>query len=182
MHLTAIRDHRSQRISSYLPPHRRGLRISSLPAAPMASRKLEVATGDAGVTLKDSHARSQWRPLPLLALLVTLTLAFSQTMRYQLILQLAKTSLIPSSLLTLDDRVDRLMTRTPLIGEWNLPRVTQDRPVSSRSEVRSAKNPCLPDGHIDLAERLRSVYSNHIYAPDFKSKFETGGLTEHVDI
>ncbi|KAJ9631192.1 hypothetical protein H2204_008277 [Knufia peltigerae] len=60
--------------------------------------------------------------------------------------------LIPSSLLTIDQRVDKIMARTPMM-----------------------------DGHIDLAERLRSVYSNHIYHPDFRSKFEHGGSIGYID-
>ncbi|KAF1355271.1 putative dipeptidase [Delphinella strobiligena] len=38
------------------------------------------------------------------------------------------------------------------------------------------------DGHNDLMILLRYYQGNHIYTPDFKDKFENGGMTGHVDL
>lgn len=40
----------------------------------------------------------------------------------------------------------------------------------------------LPDGHNDLLITIRQVYKNHIYSPDFTSKFQNGGFVSHVDL
>lgn len=39
-----------------------------------------------------------------------------------------------------------------------------------------------PDGHDDLAEKVRSIFRNHIYTPDFRTRFEDGGMPGHLDI
>ena len=38
------------------------------------------------------------------------------------------------------------------------------------------------DGHNDLPILLRFAYNNHIYSDEFKTLFEQGGLTGHVDL
>ncbi|KAH8804557.1 membrane dipeptidase-domain-containing protein [Xylogone sp. PMI_703] len=58
-----------------------------------------------------------------------------------------------SSHRTIEQRVDQILENTPLI-----------------------------DGHNDLAILLRFAYNNHIYSDEFKTLFEEGGLTGHVDL
>ena len=40
----------------------------------------------------------------------------------------------------------------------------------------------LSDGHNDLLILLRFLNGNHIYTPEFKDKFENGGMKGHVDL
>ncbi|KAI4161840.1 MAG: hypothetical protein LQ342_004531 [Letrouitia transgressa] len=40
----------------------------------------------------------------------------------------------------------------------------------------------MPDGHDDLAIKIRSIYHNNIYNPNFRDLFENGGLRFHVDL
>ncbi|CAD6445745.1 1d041f54-115d-4e15-90a1-b00bd05db96a [Sclerotinia trifoliorum] len=54
---------------------------------------------------------------------------------------------------TVEQRVDRILTETPLI-----------------------------DGHNDLAIFIRSVYKNRIYDESFTNVFENGGMPYHVDL
>ncbi|PQE17832.1 membrane dipeptidase protein [Rutstroemia sp. NJR-2017a WRK4] len=55
--------------------------------------------------------------------------------------------------LSVQERVNRILTDTPLI-----------------------------DGHNDLAILIRFAYNNHIYDDKFKNLFENGGMTGHVDL
>ncbi|PWY65702.1 hypothetical protein BO70DRAFT_324537 [Aspergillus heteromorphus CBS 117.55] len=55
--------------------------------------------------------------------------------------------------LTLQQRVDKILSETPLI-----------------------------DGHDDLPIFIRSLFHNHIYGDDFKVPFTEGGLKGHVDL
>ncbi|KIW45639.1 uncharacterized protein PV06_04012 [Exophiala oligosperma] len=117
----------------------------------MASEKTR-ASSSAGSETEAMVPAMRWRRIALLAVVLTLALAFKQKGLDRASLQSTIMPLIPSSLLTIDQRVDKIMARTPMM-----------------------------DGHIDLAERLRSVYSNHIYHPDFRSKFEHGGSIGYID-
>ncbi|KIW92946.1 uncharacterized protein Z519_06795 [Cladophialophora bantiana CBS 173.52] len=98
----------------------------------------------------DRYNRLRWRPLIFLATAVALGIALKDDIhRPDLILL----SLVPSSLLSLDQRVARIMAVTPLM-----------------------------DGHDDLAWSVRSHFHNHIYEPDFSSKFRDGGMPDHSDL
>ncbi|PWY95439.1 hypothetical protein BO94DRAFT_456854 [Aspergillus sclerotioniger CBS 115572] len=55
--------------------------------------------------------------------------------------------------LTLDERVDKILSETPLI-----------------------------DGHDDLPIFIREVFQNHIYSDEFRIPFTEGGLLGHVDL
>lgn len=48
--------------------------------------------------------------------------------------------------------------------------------------VRILTHTPLFDGHNDLAIFIREKYQNKIHTSEFKSKFENGGMEEHVDI
>ncbi|EFX04160.1 microsomal dipeptidase precursor [Grosmannia clavigera kw1407] len=60
---------------------------------------------------------------------------------------------VPLSSLSIADRVDRILSTTPLI-----------------------------DGHNDFAIFIRAAYKNHIYGDDFRKGFEKDGLPQHVDL
>ncbi|EXJ78673.1 membrane dipeptidase [Capronia coronata CBS 617.96] len=62
-------------------------------------------------------------------------------------------SYVPPSLLSLEQRVDRILSRTPLL-----------------------------DGHDDLAEQVRAEFQNQIYTPEFRAKFEQGSMPGHFDL
>ena len=53
--------------------------------------------------------------------------------------------------------------------------------IQARVEKILKETP-LFDGHNDLAIFLRAHYSNKIHTPEFKDKFEKGGMESHVDI
>ncbi|EXJ61020.1 membrane dipeptidase [Cladophialophora yegresii CBS 114405] len=98
----------------------------------------------------DRYKRPRWQPVLLLAAGLVLVLAIRlETYQPHLLLLLVA----PSSILSLDQRVVKIMSLTPLI-----------------------------DGHNDLAERVRFHFHNHIYSSDFRSKFENGGMPEHFDL
>ncbi|KAI9731048.1 MAG: hypothetical protein M1834_005511 [Cirrosporium novae-zelandiae] len=59
----------------------------------------------------------------------------------------------PDSELSIAERVDKILTNTPLI-----------------------------DGHNDLAILIRFLHGNHIYDKNFTGPFENGGLLGHVDL
>ncbi|OAA54270.1 microsomal dipeptidase precursor [Niveomyces insectorum RCEF 264] len=59
----------------------------------------------------------------------------------------------PPAELTIEERVDKILTSTPLI-----------------------------DGHNDFAIAIRWLFNNHINSPDFRKGFETDGLPQHVDL
>ncbi|KIW28927.1 uncharacterized protein PV07_04779 [Cladophialophora immunda] len=99
----------------------------------------------------DRHKRPRWRPLLLLAaVVVAVGVAFKDDLHRP---HLYLLPLIPSSLLSLDQRVARIMAVTPLM-----------------------------DGHDDLAWSVRWHFRNHIYDQDFRSKFEGGGMPDHFDL
>lgn len=54
---------------------------------------------------------------------------------------------------TVEERVDRILTATPLI-----------------------------DGHNDFPILIRALFNNHIYGDDFRNGFERDGLPRHVDL
>ncbi|KAL9120080.1 MAG: hypothetical protein Q9187_003366 [Circinaria calcarea] len=64
--------------------------------------------------------------------------------------------------LTFKARAEKIMSKTPLIGQSNL--LTQ------------------PHGHNDLGIVVRYIYGNKIYDQEFTTLFEKGGLKLHVDI
>lgn len=86
-------------------------------------------------------------------------------------------SVVPSSLLSLDARVDRIMAQTPLLGLSCIH-------FRSRAGllVPATDSASLADGHDDLAERVRFHFRNHIYSPNFNSLFAEGGMPDHLDI
>ncbi|KAJ9604559.1 hypothetical protein H2200_010672 [Cladophialophora chaetospira] len=98
----------------------------------------------------DRYRRPRWQPLLLFAAVSVMILAVTLDIYNLRPLML---SFVPSSLLSLDQRVDKIMSLTPLI-----------------------------DGHDDLAERVRFHFRNHIYGTDFRSLFENGGMPEHFDV
>ncbi|KIW79275.1 hypothetical protein Z517_05887 [Fonsecaea pedrosoi CBS 271.37] len=109
----------------------------------------------------DRYRGFQWRPLLLflvaaVGLGVALKDDFSRPDRYLF-------SLVPSSFLSLDQRVARIMAGTPLIAD----RATTVHQL---------------DGHDDLAWSIRSHFQNHIYDQDFRSRFEGGGMPDHNDL
>ena len=57
------------------------------------------------------------------------------------------------------------------------------RPISFELQAQKIlkKNPLI-DGHDDLLIFIRGRYKNRIYDPDFKDRFEKGGLPQHVDL
>ncbi|EHY52372.1 membrane dipeptidase [Exophiala dermatitidis NIH/UT8656] len=59
----------------------------------------------------------------------------------------------PPALLSLDQRVHRILSRTPLL-----------------------------DGHDDLAAQVQENFGNRIYSTEFKSKFEQGPMPAHLDL
>jgi hypothetical protein len=61
----------------------------------------------------DRYKRPRWRPVLLLAAGLVLVLAFRLDMYRPHILLL---SILPSSILSLDQRVERIMSLTPLMG------------------------------------------------------------------
>jgi hypothetical protein len=72
---------------------------------------------------------------------------------------------------SIEDRVNRILSKTPLIGEYSL--------LGSVFEERLTR---LEDGHNDMADVIRNAYNNRIYNPDFTEPFTHGGLTGHVDL
>lgn len=70
---------------------------------------------------------------------------------------------------TLEERVNRILSDTPLIG------------ACSTTPIRTRSN-CALDGHNDFPNRVRWAYHNHIYDPGFTVPFEQGGLSGHVDL
>ncbi|KAL9616908.1 MAG: hypothetical protein Q9160_008256 [Pyrenula sp. 1 TL-2023] len=54
-------------------------------------------------------------------------------------------------------------------------------PISSRVASILKRTPLI-DGHNDLAILLRYLYGNDIKDPEFRGKFENGGLEGHVDV
>lgn len=70
---------------------------------------------------------------------------------------------------TLEERVNRVLSDTPLIGTY------------STTSLRASFNIAL-DGHNDFPLLIRSGYHNHIYDPEFTVPFEQGGLLGHVDL
>lgn len=57
----------------------------------------------------------------------------------------------------------------------------QPLPPSLRAQAVLKDNPLI-DGHNDFMIFIRSQYKNHINNPEFKDKFENGGLPQHVDL
>jgi membrane dipeptidase len=70
---------------------------------------------------------------------------------------------------TLEERVNRILSDTPLIGTY------------STTPLRTRSN-CVLDGHNDFPILIRSGYHGHIYDPEFTVPFEQGGLSGHVDL
>lgn len=56
-----------------------------------------------------------------------------------------------------------------------------ESPIPSRVAAILQRTPLI-DGHDDLAIFLRFAYGNDIRSPEFRDKFENGGLEQHVDI
>ncbi|KAL2439055.1 Dipeptidase aclJ [Exophiala dermatitidis] len=95
----------------------------------------------------------RWQTLSLLTVILALAVGIGNTVlehggpaRFLL-------SYTPPALLSLDQRVDRILSRTPLL-----------------------------DGHDDLAVQVQEIFGNRIYNPDFKSKFEQGSMPAHLDL
>ena len=69
-----------------------------------------------GAPKPDSVVWTLWRPILLLAAAVVLALAFADSFPGLYLPRVVIMSSVPSSLLSLDQRVDRIMLRTPMIG------------------------------------------------------------------
>jgi membrane dipeptidase len=71
---------------------------------------------------------------------------------------------------TIDERVNSILSRTPLIGTF--PRV-----IYCQTELMKSQ-----DGHNDLAILIRFLYNNHIYNDNFTKSFTEGGMVAQVDL
>jgi membrane dipeptidase len=81
-----------------------------------------------------------------------------------------------SKTLSVDQRAQRVLTTTPLIGKKFFPRIDK---LNAETNGRCALN---LDGHVDLAIFLRGVFDNHIDSDDFTGAFENGTLSGHLDL
>ncbi|RFU36143.1 hypothetical protein B7463_g208, partial [Scytalidium lignicola] len=80
-----------------------------------------------------------------------------------------------------------VLLRYGIIGRFNLGCGKLGQGESSHHTIEHRveqilENTPLIDGHNDLAILLRFVYNNRIYSDEFKTSFEEGGLTGHVDL
>jgi membrane dipeptidase len=71
---------------------------------------------------------------------------------------------------TVDERVNSILTRTPLIG------------VNAFTLTNSGVTNRNKDGHNDLAILIRFLYNNHIYEENFTQPFTEGGMYAQVDL
>ncbi|KAL2403011.1 Dipeptidase aclJ [Exophiala dermatitidis] len=95
----------------------------------------------------------RWQTLSFLTIILALAIGIGNTVlehggpaRFLL-------SYTPPALLSLDQRVDRILSRTPLL-----------------------------DGHDDLAAQVQENFGNRIYNTEFKSRFEQGPMPAHLDL
>jgi len=73
--------------------------------------------------------------------------------------------------LSIEQRVDRILSETPLIGRYR-----HFKPMLKSANAHNL------DGHDDLPILVRMNYNNRIYGDNFTSPFTNGSLTGHVDL
>ena len=128
-------------------------------------------------SLPSSSARSvkrRWRAVFVLCLAALLSLValagrHHETFRRRLFDKSCRWTR-QAALLTIEERVNKILGKTPLIG---IPSLLPD--LKSRPDN-------VADGHNDLPILIRALAQNHIYSDNFTKGFETEGLPMHVDL
>jgi membrane dipeptidase len=105
---------------------------------------------------------------------VVATSSSSRFWRYSLTLLCAGflvllTNVRAVSSLSVEERVDKILSETPLTGRYQVPQV-QDSYADQE------------DGHNDLASLVRYIFDNHIYGSNFTEPFTHGSFPGQVDL